>query len=222
MKQDKVQDYLKKYESAPKSVEQDYFKLAICDTLLDNYPKAKDYFCESVPILLVPNPFWRASSQVNWLVDITIMSGKTEIFPSVVRELNLYRITPSRSGPVGTSPMAHYCYSVMEILLPGSGDINGWIKDLKKRPKYKDLYAAGFALQAILDRNQEAFTQALQAFLKAHEGMAKYGGLRYTSEGWLCLPAMSLSYAAHQKGLKVEVENEYLSMGYLAYLLGID
>jgi hypothetical protein len=107
----------------------------------------------------------------------------------------------------------------MEILYPSSGNISEWIKDLLKRPKYKDLYAAGFVLQSILDGEQNAFNDSLQLLLKAHEGIAKHGGLRCCPEGWLCLPGMTLSFLAVQKGLKVEIENEYLSLGYLEYLL---
>jgi hypothetical protein len=107
----------------------------------------------------------------------------------------------------------------MEILLPSSGNISEWVRGLKKRPKYKDLFAAGFALQAIFDKNQEAFTQSLSLLLKAHQGMARYGVLRLTPEGWLCLPAMTLSYLAHQNNLKVELETEYLYLDYLTYLL---
>ena len=219
MHQKKINEYLMKHENMQKVYEQDYFRLAICEIILGNYPKAREHLSRSMTVMLGSNPFWRKSGQPNWLVDIAILSGRSELYPSVVEELTVYRVTPSKSGPIGSSPMAHYCYSVMEILLPSSKNISEWIKDLKKRPKYKDLYYAGFVLQAILDGDQAAFTQSLQLLLKAHEGMAKYGDLRLTPEGWLCLPAMTLSYLACQKSLKVEIENEYLSLGYLANLL---
>ena len=209
-----------KYENSPKVFEQDYFKLAICEVILGNYSEAKNLFDRSITRMFGANPYWRASGLPSWLVDIAILSGRTDLYPSVLEELTLYRINGSEyTHTGGNSPLAHYCYSVMEILLPNSGQISVWIKDLKKRPKYKDLYAAGFTLQAILDRDQDAFTQSLQLLLKAHEGMAKYGELRLTPEGWLCLPAMTLAFLACQENLKVEIENEYLSLGYLAYLL---
>jgi hypothetical protein len=49
--------------------------------------------------------------------------------------------------------------------------------------------------------------------------MAKFGGLRETPEGFLCLPAMSLSKMALERDLLISVESEYLSKGYLDYLL---
>jgi hypothetical protein len=49
--------------------------------------------------------------------------------------------------------------------------------------------------------------------------MAKHGDLRWTAEGLLCMPAMSLAYVARKRDLKVEIENDYLSIGYLEYLL---
>jgi hypothetical protein len=214
----KVYAYQEKYQNAPKVWEQDYFNLAICDVIVSNYPKAKNLFNESMTRMFGDRPFWRVSAQPNWLVDIAILSGRSDLFPSVLKELHMYLLNKNYS--VANSPMAHYCYSVMEILYPSGGNISEWIKDLIKRPKYKDLYAAGFALQAILDKDQSSFTNSLQLLLKAHEGLAKYGQLRLTPEGWICLPAMSLSFLAYQKNLKVDMENEYLPLGYLAYLTG--
>ena len=214
----KINEYLIKQKNAAKVDEADYIYLAICEVILGNYPDANKLFSESITAMFGPRPFWRRSGLVNWLVDIAILSGRSDLYPSVLEELIIYRMSSTKSNPVGNSPMAHYCYSVMEILCPGFGNISEWIKDLIKRPKYKDLYAAGFALQAIMDRDQDAFNSSLQSLLKAHEGMAKHGDLRWTPEGWLCLPAMSLSFLAIQKGLKVEIEDEYLSLGYLKYL----
>ena len=48
--------------------------------------------------------------------------------------------------------------------------------------------------------------------------MAKFGGLRETPEGYLCLPAMALAKVAIDRGMAVGVENEYLSKGYLEFL----
>lgn len=214
----KVNDYLEKYQDATKLFENDYFELAICEIVLGNYSKAQTLFVKSVTAMFGTNPLWLASSQPNWLVDIFILSGRFDLYPSVLEGFNRLRLKSTKIQPVASSPMAHYCYSVMEILFPSGGNITAWIKDLLKRPKYKDLYAAGLALQAILDKDQDAFTNSIMLLLKAHEGMAKHGDLRWTPEGWLCLPAMTLSYLAIKNALKVEIENEYLPLGYLEFL----
>lgn len=214
----KVHDYLEKHRNDPLVFEQAYFNLAICEVMLGNYSEAHRLFSKSLTVMFGPNPFWLASSQPNWLVDIFILSGRFDLYPSVLEGFNRLRLKSTKIQPVANSPMAHYCYSVMEILHPLGGDLAAWIKDLIKRPKYKELYAAGFAFQAILDGEQAAFTDSLQALLKAHEGQAKHGWLRWTPDGWLSLPAMTLSVLARRRNLKVEVENEYLSLGYLEYL----
>ena len=57
--------------------------------------------------------------------------------------------------------------------------------------------------------------------LKAHEGQARHGWLRYTCEGLVAMSAMSLAYIALLRDFHVEVENDYLPLGYLYYLLTI-
>lgn len=215
----KVIDYLEKHQKAQRIFEQDYFRLGICEVILGNYSSAQSLFIESIEIMFGTNPFWLASSQPNWLVDIAILSGRSDLYSSIVNELNLYRKQSTKTQSTGSSPLAHYSYSVMEILSPSDGKIDEWIKDLLKRPKYKDLYASGFVLQAILDQEQNTFLDSMRLLLKAHEGLAKYGELRWIPEGWLCLPAMSLSFLGKKYGFQEEIENDYLSVGYLEYLL---
>jgi hypothetical protein len=218
----KVKEYLKENDKAPKVLEQDYFKLAICEVILGNFPQAKELFGESIVAMFGANPFWLASSQPNWLVDIVILSGRSDLYSSVAEELMKYKMSSKRSHPVGDSPLAHYCYCAMEILSPNSGNITAWINVLTKRPKFKDLYAAGLAFQAIQNRDKLAFNKALQLLLIAHEGIAKHGELRLTPEGWLCLPAMTISYLGYRNGLNAEIENDYLSREYLYFLINMN
>ncbi len=219
MDKKKIADYLIANIHKPKRFEQDYFDLGICEVVLENYPKAMEFFDLAVSRMFEDRPYWRASSQVDWLVEISILSGRTEILPSVLEELRIYKLSSTKSHPCGNSPMAHYCYSVMELLFPSSGHLDDWIGDLLKRPKYKDLYAAGLTLQSIRNNDQSAFDQSLQMLLKAHEGQAKSGGLRWSTHGWLCLHAMTLAYLALKRNLEVTVSNEYISLGYLQFVL---
>jgi hypothetical protein len=93
------------------------------------------------------------------------------------------------------------------------------VPGLLKKPKIKDTFAMGQIIAAIIGRDQLAFDTAMDSLLKAHRGMAKFGGLRETPEGFLCLPGMSLSAIALERGMEVNAESQYLSRGYLDYLL---
>ncbi len=219
MNRDKIDKYFLDHENDLKRFEQDFFDLAICKVDSGDFEKAKMYFTDSLPYIFGKKPYWRASGQVNWLVDVVILSGNKDFYSQVWEELNKFKIHGSEySHAGGDSPMANYCYGVMEMFLPGSGDLTTAIHTLLKYPRYKDFYACGIALKSILNQDQNGFSQSLSLLLKTHEGMAKHGGLRLSPEGWLCLPAMSLSILAHEKNLKVDIENEYLSLGYLECL----
>jgi hypothetical protein len=165
--------------------------------------------------MFVPPKIWKDTAQPNWLTDICILSGRTDLFPQVLKELELYKQIPSK----GDSPGAMYPYGLMELLMPSGWDIYKSIQVLLKRPKYKDLYAIGETLKAIINNDQLSFIEGLQHLLKSHEGIAKYGGLRESAEGFLCMPAMSLAYVAVKRDMKIEIDSNYFSLGYLKFLL---
>ena len=214
----KIKEYLLVHENAKKDFEQDYFKLAICEIILENHPKANSLLNESIRLMLGKNPYWIASSQPNWLVDIVTLSGQENLYETVINELSKYRLSSTKTHQVGDSPLTHYSFSVMEILYPHSNDIGKWINNLIKHPKYKIWYYAGYTLQAIIDRDQNSFETSIKALLKSHESKAKYGDLRWSPEGWLCLPAMTLAFIAIHQGLTVDFKNDYISKGYLSFL----
>lgn len=190
------------------------FYLAICQVQLGDYAEAQRLFERSCTAMFSPRPFWRDSGQPHWLVDICVLSGRTDLYPAVLRELEAYKMIP-----LGRSLIALYAYALMELLLPAGGNITQWTQGLLKKPKVKETFAMGLALQAIVEGDQSSLNNALTHLLKAHEGMAKHGGLRESAEGLLCMPAMSLAYIALKRNMKIEVENDYLSIGYLEYLM---
>ena len=106
-----------------------------------------------------------------------------------------------------------------ELLYPTGKDFSKWVEVLTKRPKLKDMMAVGNIFKAILDRDETSLNSYMNDLLKAHEGIAKHGALRETAEGFLCMSAMSLAYAAHQYDLKVNVKSDYFSDGYLDFLI---
>jgi hypothetical protein len=217
MDKEKIRKFKEQYEQEPKIFEQDYFHIAICDVVLENFPNAKQLFELATLRMFDERSYWYASGSPDWLVEITILSGRNDLYASVNKELSIYRSNYGES--VANAPLTLYCCCIMEILIPQSGNISEWISELLKRPKYKDLYAAGLTIQAIQDHDQSAFDSSLRSLLKVHEGKAKFGELRLTPSGWLCLPAMVLSYLAFRENLSVNVESDYFSLGYLEYIM---
>jgi hypothetical protein len=190
------------------------FLLAICHVKLDDFLKAQILFEKSCVAMFNPPMWWKGTSQPNWLVDICVLSGRKDLYLDVIRELNAYK-----KDPRGVSFVAVYSYSLMELLLPSNGEIQKWIEGLFMKPKWRDAYAMGQSLQSIVNGDQYGLNKALIDLLKAHEGMAKHGGLRETAEGLLCMPAMSLAYVGRRRNLEIEIENDYFSNGYLEFLL---
>jgi hypothetical protein len=219
MDKEKIRTFKEQYEQEPKIYEHNYFYIAICEVALGNFPDAKRLFEQAALRMFEKNPMWIVSGQPDWLVDITILSGLSDLYPSVAKELYLYRAGSTKIRPVANAPLTLYCCCIMEMLIPQSGNMNDWIGELLKRPKYKDLYPAGLIIQAIQDHDQSAFDSSLRSLLKVHEGKVKYGEFRWSPLGWLCLPAMVLSYLASRENLTINVESDYFSYGYLKYIM---
>ena len=147
----KVQKKLEDYQSSlkPENNERAFY-LAICYVQLGNYPEAQFQFERSVIAMFNPPQLWKITSQPNWLTDICVLSGRTDLFPQVLKELDLYKQIPSK----GDSPGAMYPYGLMELLLPSGWDISKSIEVLLQRPKYKDLYAIGETLTLFLRKHR--------------------------------------------------------------------
>lgn len=190
------------------------FLPAICYVQLGNYSEARRLFERSFIAMFSMPKMWKTTGQPNWLVDICILSGKKDSYSEIAKELNLYKSDPIKRD----SLLALYASSVFELLIQSSTNIEISINGLLKRPKIKFCYAMGQTLYAITHGDQNAFNEGLENLLKSHDGMAKRGDLRETAEGFLCMPAMSLAHIAMRNGMKVELENDYLSTGYLQYL----
>jgi hypothetical protein len=213
----KVQKKLEDYQKLIKPDDNERaFHLAICYIHLENYPEAQFQFERSTLAMFKSPKLWKITSQPNWLTDICMLSGRIDLFHEVLRELELYKQLDK-----GDSPVALYAYGLMELLVSSGWDMYLSIKGLMERPKYKYPFSLGQILKAIVEKNQNNLDEGMKNLLAAHERMAKYGGLRESAEGFLCLPAMSLSYAAMKHNFKIEIENDYLSLGYLKFLLGI-
>jgi hypothetical protein len=216
MFRDKVTKKLKGYQKILKRSDRSLaFLMGICHIQLGDYKKGRRLFERSCHATFKHPFYWKISDQPNWLVDICVLSGKTNRYPDVLRELELFKKTDRGM----LSLWALYAYGVMEFLLPTGWNVATSIQELLNVPKSKVSYANGEALLAINEKDQTGLESALISLLKAHEGKAKYGALRETSEGLLCMSAMTLAIAGIKHGLSVDMDSNYFSNGYIKFLL---
>jgi tetratricopeptide (TPR) repeat protein len=192
----------------------DHLMVAICLTRLERYPEARRFYRLSIHSSFTDR-FWHDTSRPDWLVDTYMLAGEPSVYPQVLQEVEDYKLDPR-----GDSLYAFYAYAVTYLAAGRDRDAGACVPKLLARPKLKETYAMGRAIEAAIQRDQSAFDTALDLVLQAHRGMAKFGGLRWSAEGFLCLQAMSLAKIALQRGLSVGTQSEYLSRGYLDYLAG--
>lgn len=211
----KAQQLINLYQQNYKFGDSLNFLLAICHVMIKDYVKAQSLFDESIIAMFKPPMWWKGTAQPNWLVDIYVLSGRTDLHADILRELDIYKKIPNK----GSSPVAFYAYGLMELLSPAGWDISTSIQGLLKKPKWKDMYALGMVMQALASGDILSFNNALTDLLKVHEGQATRGGLRATAEGLLCMSAMSLAYVALKRNYIIEIKNDYLPMDYLQFLL---
>jgi hypothetical protein len=188
-------------------------KTAICLTMLQDYPAAREAFRLTLDDFLnATNKAWSGTNQPHWLTDTYVLADSPILYEQTWRELHTFKLAP-RPGLWGLHAYGSLC-------LAGGKDAEAltYVAGLLAKPKYKDMFSAGQAITAITAHDQISLDTALAGLLDAHRGMAKFGGLRETPEGYLCLPAMALSKVALDRGMAVNVESEYLSKGYLEYL----
>lgn|ERR1700690_1002402 len=205
-----------KYLNAPplsKTTDEGAFLPGICHVQLGNFSEAKRLFESAIVAMLqASRPFWKASHP-DWLVDVCVLADRDDLYADVRQALDRFGLEKSTR-----SLLFLYSNSVMELLLPSGEGITRQVQGLLKYPKIKMWHAVGLALQAIDNRDSLTLNGMLEKVLQAHEGQVKHGGLRETAEGLLCMPAMSLAYTALKQDLRIELDNDYLPLGYLNHL----
>lgn len=206
-------DDLAFYRNEPQPWGSTKLKIAICLTMLEDYPAAREAFRLTLDDFLNSvRKAWLITNQPHWLTDTYVLADLSALYEQTWHELHTFKMEP-RPGLWGL-------YAYGSLCLAGGKDTEAlkYVASLLAKPKYKDMFAAGQAIGAITARDQTSLDEALVNLLGAHQGMAKFGGLRETPEGYLCLPAMALSKVAMDRKMAVNVESEYLSKGYLEYL----
>jgi tetratricopeptide (TPR) repeat protein len=208
-----------RYEQALELLEKDpddsfeQLMVAICLTQLEEYPSAREFYGLAIQSFL-GDRFWFKISQPDLLIATYILANRTDCYPQVVEEIEAYKLDPR-----GDSLYAFYAYAASYLLSGEDEKANDCVARLFEKPTVTYTFAAGRTIKSIIEHSQPHFDEALGDLLDAHRGKAKFGGLRETPEGFLSLPAMSLSKIALERGLEINVESEYLSQGYLDYLL---
>jgi hypothetical protein len=187
--------------------------VAICLTQLGDYPNAQHFYGLALRSSL-RDRLWHLSGEINRLVDALVLANQPDFYSQIAKQVETYKLDRR-----GDSLLALYAYALVRLVSGNDEEANDYVPGLLSKPKIKWTFAMGKIVKAILDRDQTAFDVALDDLLRAHQGRAKFGELRETPEGFLCLPAMSLSKMALERGLEVNAESEYLSKGYLDYLL---
>ncbi|MEJ2211749.1 MAG: hypothetical protein P8129_22310, partial [Anaerolineae bacterium] len=157
--------------------------VAICLVQLGDYLHAREQFSAALRDFL-EDRFWHGTSEPNWLIDTYMLADQSNLFSQVSKEIEAYKLDYR-----GRALIALYAYATICLLSGKDEEAQGYAQDLLTKPKVKDTFAMGKTIEAISAQNQEAFDAALDGLLKAHRGMAKFGGLRETPEGFLCLPA---------------------------------
>jgi hypothetical protein len=194
--------------------------MGVCYVQLGEYTEAQERFVESCRAMFEPPKKLMDGTFPDKLVVSCALSGDPTLYRSALDWLTAYKLTAPQSQ--ANSPVASYCYAVMELLLGSEKNIAHHISVLLAKPKWKDMCAIGHAFQAIEDENQNAFNVSLAELLKVHEMKVKHGGLRYDGVDRQCLSlyAMSIGRVADLLGFHVNPESDYFSKGYLEFLRG--
>jgi hypothetical protein len=187
---------------------------AICQIQLGDYQDARTRCNQALRLFLDKRAFWMNSSQPELLVESYVLAGApAEFYKNVRNEVEGYKLDYR-----GKSGVALYSYAVVRLMADDDGDAGGYVSALEAITKEKWLASLGAVLRAIMRYDQPGLDASLGNLLSAHRGMAKFGDLRSSPEGFLSLAAMCLSKTAIDRGMVVTIESEYLSLGYLRYL----
>lgn len=192
---------------------QSLYKLANCYLWMNKFIEAKEYYTQSAIAMFILPKSWKDTGQTDWLVNVCVLAGRSDLYSRVVKELVL-----CKSIDIGTYPIFYYSMCVMDFLgVQKNGPM--WIAKLLEKTKIKETFYMGEAFQAILDKNETNLNLALTNLLIKHQGRAKHGDLRETAEGLICIPAMTIGYIGLLNNMHITVESEYFSGRYLEFLL---
>lgn len=211
MNLEKVKEALQYYQKM--GTDSERFNIGICHIALRDYSEAKANLEESIQIMIEKPALWFLMGKPSLLIDVWVLSGKKELYDEIYQQVELFR-EANRDGIFH----ANYAYTLLNLLTFSEMKNSEYVDGLLLRPKYVYYRSTGLAVKAIIENNKTSFRQSMDILLKTHDGMTKHGMLRESPEGFISLPAMSLTYAALRRGMKVDINSEYVPIDYLYYI----
>ncbi len=213
MSEDKRQRCIRALEvfrkNPPYPPEQMY--VAICHTQLGEYFEALESFRSALMGFLKIPRSWMG--QINWVIDCFILSCQPNLYPRVFDVIEAFATERRRAL------MGYYGSAVIRLIAGEDQDAMLYVPKLLEKTKIKVIFALGKIIDSIIKSDQLSFNDSMKDLLQLHHGMAKHGNLRECPEGFMSLSAMSLLKIGLERGLNINIENEYLSKGYLEFLM---
>lgn len=211
MNQKRVKEALQYYQKM--GTDSERFNIGICHIALGNYPEAKANLEGSIKVFIEKPRLWFLMGKPSLLIDVWVLSGRKELYSEVYQQVELFR-EANRDGVFHMS----YAYTILNLLNFSEVKNSKYVDKLLVRPKYAYYHSTGLALKATIEKNRTSFRQSMEVLLKTHDGMTKHGMLRQSPEGFISLPAMSLTYTALRHGMKLDINSEYVPIDYLYYI----
>ena len=214
--QEREQKYRQTLEfwNKPGASPYDQVMAAICEIKLRSYATAKERCFLALQGYLRERRFWLMGSRPELLVETSILAGVSSPWDGrVAKEVSSYRLDYR-----GDSAIAHYAYALVELAQHADEQTETHVPQLTRVRRDAWLSSIGQTIEAISRRNQQGFDTALVGLLEAHKRMAKFGAIRESPEGFVSLAGTCLSKLALDRGMRVEVNSEYLPIEYLRYL----
>lgn len=169
------------------------------------------YYKESIYACLNnPHSLWYGSGQLNWLVDILILSGKLDLAEEVEAKISMFFEEPQHD----TWPVSFYAFSIIRLVQVKSPGF--WVDKLLEDPKNRDAINLGKVLEGLVNNDEMGFNTALDELLRVHDRRVKYGALRETPEGFICMDGMAMVFLAQKRGIPVSFESEYIVPNYFS------
>jgi hypothetical protein len=117
----------------------------------------------------------------------------------------------------GTSLVANYSYALFRMINGRESDeIYVEINNAKRKKLQDKMHFAKVAvIEAILQNDQKIIENKLVELLSCHHAVAKRGLIKASPDRQICVSAMSFLALLRQKGIRINIDDQYISNVYL-------